>query len=509
MARDIVVSDLDDTLVASNGDPIQPVLAELLDKEAEGYAVVIVSGRQLSRLHETKQWLSDAGLHVNEADIHLSDFPPGPNSSREFKVYKAKKLIEAGDVIDEWFENDPDTITALMDLGIDVQDAAAYRALEKRAVDAPDFMRAAAAQGLKYFAQGLAGDGLQPATVREARLMARGIVSTDKWQRIAAWVARHRGDWENVAANNDPKADGFPGAGAVAAYLWGVDPTDPESADMVIETATNAFESESNNGDNVSRVKVIESDATARRFNNPKGNQMLEYRSITTIDFEVRAEQNTDGMSFSGYAAVFDSPSEPLPFIETIAPGAFSRSLKSNNEVKMFVNHNSDQVLASKRSGTLRLREDRKGLFVQADLPDTTYARDLSVLMQRGDVTSMSFGFSVPAGGDSWSDGMTRRLNEVRLHEVSVVTGFPAYEDTSASVRSLALLATRTNLDADALAAALTLLENGQELDDDKASLVISAVERLRPVKDDEQISVSGTPTAILAKKLELLAKSL
>ena len=506
--RNIVVSDLDDTLVAGNGDPIQPVLDELLEKQAEGYTVVIVSGRQADRFDETKQWLADNGLTVADSDIHLSDFPPGPNASREFKVYKAKLLLDDGDVIEEWFENDPDTITALLELGIEVKDAAAYRSLETRATDAPGWMRSAARKGLEFFAQGLAGDGLQPATVREARAMARGQVSDDKWQRIAAWVARHRGDWEGVTQNSDPDAEGFPGAGAVAAYLWGVDPTETGSADKVIEFAQNAFGNSDQMRNNKASVEVNEPDR-ARRFNNPKGNQMLEFRSITTQDFEVRAVDTGDGMRFSGYAAVFDSPSEPLPFIETIAPGAFARSLKSNNEIKMFVNHNSDQVLASKRSGTLRLREDAKGLFVEADLPETTYARDLSVLMQRGDVSSMSFGFSVPRGGDSWEDGLTRRLTDVRLHEVSVVTGFPAYEATSASVRSLDVLATRTNLDADALAAALTLLENGQELDDDKAALVIEAVERLRPaVADTPTIGEPATPSSILAKKLELLAKS-
>jgi len=58
--------------------------------------------------------------------------------------------------------------------------------------------------------------------------------------------------------------------------------------------------------------------------------------------------------------------------------------------------------------------------------------------MQRGDVHSMSFGFSVPTGGDSWSDdGQSRELREVILHEVSVVTGFPAYPATSgANVRN-------------------------------------------------------------------------
>lgn len=240
--------------------------------------------------------------------------------------------------------------------------------------------------------------------------------------------------------------------------------------------------------------------------------KQVETRSITAEDFSIRAVDNgSDYMQFSGYAAVFDSPSEPLPFIETIARGAFARTLRTRHEVKMFVNHNADQVLASKRAGTLRLREDDKGLFVEADLPPTTYARDLSVLMQRGDVTSMSFGFTVPSGGDTWIDGQNRRLNEVRLHEVSVVTGFPAYEATSAQVRTIEQLAKRTNLDADALAQALTLLENGQELGDEHASLITEAVERLRPSKTDEEptISVSGSKLDILSKQLDLALKSI
>ena len=248
--RDIIVSDLDDTLVAGNGDPIQGVLDELLNAQAEGYTVVIVSGRQMSRFDETKKWLKDNGLNVDDADIHLSDFPPGPNASREFKVYKAKLLIDAGDEIDEWFENDPETITALMDLGIDVKDAAAYRAA--RATGAPTYMQRAAEVGLKYWADGKAGDGLQPATVREARAMARGQVSDEKWIRIAAWVARHRGDWENVPANSDPGNDGFPGPGAVAAYLWGVDPTINGQADKVIAFAERAV-----GGPDAARALVI------------------------------------------------------------------------------------------------------------------------------------------------------------------------------------------------------------------------------------------------------------
>jgi phage head maturation protease len=72
--------------------------------------------------------------------------------------------------------------------------------------------------------------------------------------------------------------------------------------------------------------------------------------------------------------------------------------------------------------------------------------------MRRGDVDSMSFGFSVPKGGDTWSpDGATRELREVRLHEVSIVTAFPAYAATTAGVRSLDNLAAATGADASLL----------------------------------------------------------
>jgi len=173
-------------------------------------------------------------------------------------------------------------------------------------------------------------------------------------------------------------------------------------------------------------------DAEVRKVNG----RDVEFRSVTIGPLEVRAAG--DGMSFSGYAAVFNSDSEPLPFIEQIAPGAFKRSLSSGREIRMFNNHNTDQVLATTRNGSLVLTEDQRGLRVDAKLPDTTLGRDLSTLIADGTVHSMSFGFSVPQGGDSWSaDGSSRVLREVVLHEVSVVQGFPAYpETTGASVRT-------------------------------------------------------------------------
>jgi HK97 family phage prohead protease len=167
----------------------------------------------------------------------------------------------------------------------------------------------------------------------------------------------------------------------------------------------------------------------------------VEERLVQGRTFEVRATPTSIAsasvdpslpLTFRGYAAVFNSASQPLPFIETIRPGAFKRSLQSGKEIRMYLNHNSDQVLASTRSGTLRLTEDTRGLMVEADLPPTSYGKDISILMQRGDVHSMSFGFTIPTNGDSWSsDGRSRELREIILHEVSIVTGFPAYEGTA------------------------------------------------------------------------------
>lgn len=231
----------------------------------------------------------------------------------------------------------------------------------------------------------------------------------------------------------------------------------------------------------------------------------FETRAFEVELLEVRAAG--DGMTFSGYAAVFNSPSEPLPFVETISPGAFTRTLSARNNVRMLVNHNPEKVLGSTRAKTLRLTQDDKGLRAEADLPDTSYARDLSVSMQRGDINSMSFGFTVPRGGDSWSsDGSQRTLTEVRLHEVSVVT-FPAYPRTSAQVRSVDMLADKTGQDPDALQVALDRLEAGQELSDDQAALLGTVVAKLAPVKTDE--TPTTTTETVGDSGLDLLRKQL
>lgn len=141
-----------------------------------------------------------------------------------------------------------------------------------------------------------------------------------------------------------------------------------------------------------------------------------------------------DGNTLVGYAAVFDSPSEPLPYTEYVRRGAFAKTLNDGADVRLLIDHEG-VPLARTKSGTLALVEDERGLYVEAELdpanPDA--ARVLSA-MKRGDLSQMSFAFK--SVKDSWSnDRQTRELKEVRLYDVSIVT-FPAYEEAVAELRS-------------------------------------------------------------------------
>lgn len=233
----------------------------------------------------------------------------------------------------------------------------------------------------------------------------------------------------------------------------------------------------------------------------------IHYRSIGADLSELQAADD-DAKRLSGYAARFNSKSEDMGFRETIDPDAFTRSLKARNDVKALVNHDTGQVIGSTRAGTLDLSLDDRGLKDVVDLPDTTYANDLYAVVMRGDVGHQSFGFTVVR--DEWSkDYAERRLLEVRLHEVSIVT-FPAYRATSVSARDLARLAYRTEQDAAALADAFDALQAGGELSDDQAALIVGTVERLRPQSDEAAESApESAPVSLLSKKLDLVAMKL
>ena len=167
--------------------------------------------------------------------------------------------------------------------------------------------------------------------------------------------------------------------------------------------------------------------------------ETLETRTTTT---ELEVRKSDDGtVTLRGYAAVFDKLSDDLGgFREIIKRGAFDASLKGDSEIKALWGHNSDYVIGSRNNGTLKLKEDKNGLAIEIEPPESGFLRDLVAPVERGDVDKMSFGFRVRAGGSQWDEddngNIIRTLTNVRLFEVSPVA-FPAYPDTTIAKRSL------------------------------------------------------------------------
>ena len=155
---------------------------------------------------------------------------------------------------------------------------------------------------------------------------------------------------------------------------------------------------------------------------------------------EIRINESDGGTCIEGHAAVFDSWSETLggifPFKEKVRKGAFAESI-GKDDIRALFNHDPNYVLGRNRAGTLELVEDNVGLRVRITPPDTSWARDITTSIRRGDISQMSIGFVVE--DDEWSskDGIdTRDLKKVRLFDVSPVT-FPAYTAPHVGVRPM------------------------------------------------------------------------
>lgn len=152
---------------------------------------------------------------------------------------------------------------------------------------------------------------------------------------------------------------------------------------------------------------------------------------------EVRRASGSPG-TIAGYAAMFNRPSVPLPFIEQLAPGAFRSTLArvkaGEHDVLALTEHNGNNLLGRLTAGNLTLTEDAVGLRFVLELPDTQLGRDVRELVGRGILKGMSFSFAVVK--DSWAKGeggrSRRTVHDLTMYEVSVV-GSPAYPSTSVS----------------------------------------------------------------------------
>ncbi len=149
--------------------------------------------------------------------------------------------------------------------------------------------------------------------------------------------------------------------------------------------------------------------------------------------------------TIAGYAAKFGERSENfgdsfLKIFEVIEPGFFDRVL--NDDVRCLFNHDANKILG-RTPGTLTLRQDRTGLYYACETePEITYASDLLLSLDRGDVTQSSFAFRIRPGGDRWVEtGDSEVIRYLvkggceRLYDVSPVT-YPAYPSATSGVVS-------------------------------------------------------------------------
>ena len=174
----------------------------------------------------------------------------------------------------------------------------------------------------------------------------------------------------------------------------------------------------------------------------PKAAQEKEIRAIATSNFEIRVKEGGAKL-IEGYAIEWDQLSVPIgywmKFREKFKKGAFREYLDAtDSDTKFLIGHNINQVLGRRKNNTLELKEDDKGLWFSLELPNTSQGNDTHESVKRADVDKISIGFRML--GEEWDESdeanIVRTVTKANLPEISL-TAWPAYEQTSASARSI------------------------------------------------------------------------
>ena len=157
-----------------------------------------------------------------------------------------------------------------------------------------------------------------------------------------------------------------------------------------------------------------------------------------TLRSTVELKQGEDGKQRLIGLIPYNKRSEYLGFYEYITPTAFNKTLSDGADVKALWDHDSSKVLGRVKNNSLLLRSQEDGLYCEAILPDTSYARDAYNLIKDGYVQTLSFGFTPIQERVEIEDGNeVRYLTETKLSEISFGVPFPAYESTDSVARSL------------------------------------------------------------------------
>jgi uncharacterized protein len=321
--NEIIVVDIDDTLLRNGDQPIQGVIDAV---NATEYPVFILTGRSPADRDKTVQQLQNAGVNYERLIMNSGEIDV--DSVAAYKADAIAQLMSEGYTVDAFVDNQPENLTAVGELNV------------------PVFM--------------------------------------------------------------------------------------PEDFVTYMNEEVMGQDVEEENGNVAMRSDVYDGDSMETKTVHWVSDQIDERRSVAYTTLELRAEGDSNVLH--GYAALFDSPSEPMPFVEYVRSGAFTKTLNDGADVRLLIDHEG-VPLARTKSGTLMLEEDSRGLRVEASLdPMNPDAQRVLSALRRGDLSQMSFAFRTIK--DSWnSDRSVRELKEVQLFDVSVVT-YPAYEDTVVSVRS-------------------------------------------------------------------------
>ena len=219
-----------------------------------------------------------------------------------------------------------------------------------------------------------------------------------------------------------------------------------------------------------------------------RGKATRELRDFTVSDLEIRADEG-DTPTLEGVASVVDTPYMVRDmfgeFSETIVKGAFNKTLKERDDVRLLVNHEG-VPLARTKSKTLTLRTT-PDLTASAKLdPANPTVQEIRSAMDRGDLDQMSIAMRVMR--QEWNEDYTdRRILEAKLYDVSVVT-FPASPTTSAQMRALddavKLMTADVEVDPDMVRRAITHLESLLPEEPEDLSWVFAERERRQRLVD-------------------------
>ena len=126
----------------------------------------------------------------------------------------------------------------------------------------------------------------------------------------------------------------------------------------------------------------------------------MNLERISSKKIEVTRNDDSKSLVVSGYAAVYNSESKLITergktFVEVIAQDAFLETIRNVGSQSVdcvaTFNHDRGIPLARTSSGTLKLESDAVGLRFEFEMPETSLGRDMSVMMERGDINQCSF----------------------------------------------------------------------------------------------------------------------